>query len=213
MPEKAQLEEFWAGILEVNGRVNEKDPDIKGWQEEVKSSLGDLEPEEKLCLDEARFRKILKKAKSWSAPGPDGIVNFWWKVFPEAERALRLVTEEMLNATTPFPDWLVTGRTILIPKKGEAKDPGNYRPIACLNTQYKFATAVLADSLAAFVEANDLLPKEQRALRKAARGCVDCLAVDKMVITDAHCKGSRTLSVSGCQLSGICISHNSGLWV
>ena len=53
VPEKAQLEEFWAGILEVNGRVNEKDPDIKGWQEEVKSSLGDLEPKEKLCLDEA----------------------------------------------------------------------------------------------------------------------------------------------------------------
>ena len=195
VPVKAQLEEFWAGILEVNGRVNERDPDIKGWQEEVESSLGDLEPEEKLCLDEARFRKILKKAKSWSAPGPDGIVNFWWKVFPEAERALRLVTEEMLNAAIPFPDWLVAGRTVLIPKKGEAKDPGNYRPIACLNTQYKFVTAVLADSLAAHVEANGLLPQEQRALRKGARGCVDCLAVDKMVITDARFKGLRTLSV------------------
>ena len=195
VPVKAALEQFWAGILEVNGRVNEEDPDIKGWEEEMESSLGDLEPEEKLCLDEARFRKILKKAKSWSAPGPDGIVNFWWKVFPEAERALRLVTEEMLNAATPFPDWLVTGRTILIPKKGEAKDPGNYRPIACLNTQYKFATAVMADSLAAHVEANDLLPQEQRALRRGARGCVDCLAVDRMVITDARFKGLRALSV------------------
>ena len=37
VPVKAQLEEFWAGILEVNCPVNEKDPDIKGWQEEVKS--------------------------------------------------------------------------------------------------------------------------------------------------------------------------------
>ena len=36
----------------MNSRVNEKDPDM-GWQEEVESSLGDLEPEEKLCLDEA----------------------------------------------------------------------------------------------------------------------------------------------------------------
>ena len=59
--------------------------------------------------------------------------------------ALRLVTEEMLNAAIPFPDWLVTGRTILIPKKEKAKDPVNYRPIMCLNTQYKFATVVLAD--------------------------------------------------------------------
>ena len=68
MPERAQLEEFWAGILEVNSRVNEKDPDIKGWHEEVQSSLSDLEPEEKLCLDETQFREILKKAKSWLAP-------------------------------------------------------------------------------------------------------------------------------------------------
>ena len=95
----------------------------------------------------------------------------------------------MLNAAIPFPDCLVTGRTILIPKKGEAKDSGNYRPIACLNTQYKFATAVLADSLAAHVKTNDLLLQEQHALRKGARGCIDCMAVDKMVIIDARFKG------------------------
>ena len=116
-------------------------------------------------------------------------------MFPEAEHALRLVTEEMLNAVIPFPDWLVTGRTAMIPKKGEAKDPGNYRPIACLNTQYKFAMAVLADSLAAHVEANGLLPEEQRALRKGARGYMNCLAVDKVVITDARFKGLRTGSI------------------
>ena len=118
-----------------------------------------------------------------------------WKVFPEVGHALRLVTEEMLNAAIAFPDWLVTAKTILIPKKGKANDPGNYRPIACLNTQCKFATAVLADSLAAHVEANDLLPQEQRALRKGPRGCVDCLVVDKMVITNAHFKRLRTLNM------------------
>ena len=54
--------------------------------------------------------------------------------------------------------------------------------------------AVLADSIAAHVEANDLLLQEQRALREGARGFVDCLAVDKMII-DAPFNGSRTLSV------------------
>ena len=72
----------------MNGQVNERDPDIQSWKNKVEASLGDLEPEDRLCLDEARFRKILKKAKSWSAPGPDGIVNSWWKVFPEAGHAL-----------------------------------------------------------------------------------------------------------------------------
>ena len=79
--------------------------------------------------------------------------------------------------------------------QGDAKYSGNYRPIACLNIQYKFTTAVLADSLAVHVEANGLLPEEQCALKKGARGCVNCLAVDKVVITDARFKGLRTLRV------------------
>ena len=79
--------------------------------------------------------------------------------------------------------------------QGDAKYSGNYRPIACLNTQYKFATAVLDDSLAVHVEANGLLPEEQRALKKGARGCVECLAVDIVVITDACFKGLKTLCV------------------
>ena len=96
----------------------------------------------------------------------------------------------------PFPDWLVMGRTVLIPKrKGEEQDPGNYRPIACLNTKYKFATVVLADSVVAHIEATGVLPVEQHVLRKGARGCVDCLAVDKMVITNAKYNGSRSLSM------------------
>ena len=57
VPEKELLEQIWAGILEMNGQVNERDPDIQSWN------------------NEARFRKILKKAKSWSATGPDGIVT------------------------------------------------------------------------------------------------------------------------------------------
>ena len=35
VPEKALLEQLWAGILEVSGQVDERDPDVKGWKEEV----------------------------------------------------------------------------------------------------------------------------------------------------------------------------------
>ena len=37
----------------MNGQVKESDPDVKDWKEEVEASLGDLQLEEKLCLDEA----------------------------------------------------------------------------------------------------------------------------------------------------------------
>ena len=46
----------------------------------------------------------------------------------------------------------------------------------------KHPVQVRHGSLAAQVEANGLLPEEQRALRKGARGCMDCLAVDRRVM-------------------------------
>ena len=52
VPEKMQLEQVWAGILEEKDRVNECDPDLWDWQDEVDASLGKLEPEEKLYLED-----------------------------------------------------------------------------------------------------------------------------------------------------------------
>ena len=37
----------------MNGQVNERDPDIQSWKTEVEASLGDLETEDRLCLEEA----------------------------------------------------------------------------------------------------------------------------------------------------------------
>lgn len=35
------------------------------------------------------------------------------------------------------PQWMVTGKTVLVPKmKAYSNDPSKYRPIACLNTCY-----------------------------------------------------------------------------
>ena len=30
-------------------------------------------------LNAEQVRKIIKRKKNWSAPGPDRIANFWWK--------------------------------------------------------------------------------------------------------------------------------------
>ena len=80
---------------------------------------------------EAWFWKFLRKAKSWSAPGPDGMVNFWWKVFPEAGHALHLVPEELWNGAIPFLNWLVTGKTYLIPKTRKGKGPQVATGLSC----------------------------------------------------------------------------------
>ena len=46
-----------------------------------------------------------------------------------------------------IPTWFVKGRTVLIPKEGCKGRPEQYRPITCLNTEYKLFTAVTMEVL------------------------------------------------------------------
>ena len=128
-------------------------------------------------------------------PGPDGIHGFWWKVLPGARSLLKDLIGKVINETMPVPQWLVTGRTVLIPKCKPAGRPDQYRPIACLNTSYKIFTATVERILRRHVVNNNILLQEQCALKKGRRGCFDALMVDAMVCEDATFRG-RNLSVA-----------------
>jgi len=52
-----------------------------------------------------------------------------------------IVIEQSINQQTEIPQRMVTGRTVLIAKSKNTKEPSQYRPIACLNTMYKTLTA------------------------------------------------------------------------
>ena len=65
--------------------VNKDDPGVKEWLKETKKKVGRTSSDQ--CyrddsIDETKLRKALKKAKSWSAPGPDGIHTFGGKHSP-----------------------------------------------------------------------------------------------------------------------------------
>ena len=45
------------------------------------------------------------------------------------------------------PKWMLQGRTVLIPKKGDLAKPDNYRLITCLNTSYKLMASVINEVL------------------------------------------------------------------
>jgi len=94
-----------------------------------------------------------------------------------------------------IPAWFVRGRTVLIPKEGCQGRPEQYRPITCLNTSYKLLTAVLTEVLYEHVQLYDILPKEQYAVRRGRRGCLDALLVDSMVAREARLR-RRSLSVA-----------------
>jgi len=98
---------------------------------------------------------------------------------------LKGLIEQAINQRIEIPQWMVTGRTVLIAKSENTKEPGQYRPIACLNTMYKTLTAVVERVVRAHVMMHQILPQEQCALRKGRRGCFDALMIDSMVTEDA----------------------------
>ena len=69
-----------------------------------------------------------------------------------------------------------------------------HRPITCLNTALKLFTGTLTALLMDHVEAYDLIPREQKALRKGRRGCLGALVIDAAVAEETKETG-RNLSV------------------
>ena len=120
---------------------------------------------------------------------------FWWKGFPRAANILRKLVGRIVDGDEHIPDWLVRGRTVLILKDGCEGKPEQYRPITCLNTAYKLLTSSLALILQEHSTEYELIPPEQKALRRGRRGCLDALMVDFMVGQEAWLK-QRNLSVA-----------------
>ena len=94
-----------------------------------------------------------------------------------------------------MPDWLIRGRTVLIPKAGSTGSPDQYRPITCLNTMYKLFTSVLTRILMHHVSSKNLLPEEQKALRSKTRSYLDALVIDAAVAQESKTY-RRNLSVA-----------------
>ncbi len=69
--------------------------------------------------------------------------------------------EAMIEGRDGFPHLFVMGRAVLIPKRNEASEPTNFRPITCLNSAYKLMTGALCIILTRAV--GFVIPEEQRA--------------------------------------------------
>ena len=132
---------------------------------------------------------------NWKAPGPDGVRGFWFKNFSSLHPFLCKSLQQCV-VEGDVPGWMTKGRTVLIqkdPAKGTVV--GNYRPIACLPLMWKLLTGALAGKIYDHLNANSLIPVEQKGCRKGSRGTKDQLLIDKAILQDAK-KKHRFLSMA-----------------
>ena len=168
------IRDYWATI--VGKRLAFRgDPRIGEWANELSERV---RPQSLAKDKQETWRFVLRKAKSFKAPGPDGIPGALWKKVTVANRYL---LNWIPRAERKCPKWLPQGRVVLLPKGGDSSKPENYRPIACLNTCYKLITAFITEQLLDHLNSNHILPENQRALVRSVWGCTDAIATDRAI--------------------------------
>ena len=191
MPEMEKFVEFWGGIWEQN----EPTPNMP-WMEEVKAELSEkANIVSQFEITEEKLRKETSKRKNWTAPGIDGIQNYWWKKFTSAQKVLAKSFTSLYQDTSRIPEWWPSGRTVLLPKMKNLSDEKNYHPITCLNTSYKILTGLVAKYMREHALVNKIWDEGQLGAVEGVLGMVDQLIIDRCIMEEVK-QHHRNLAVA-----------------
>lgn len=189
--DKNNFSQFWQSIWSNPARFNQS----ATWLQTTEQSVNGLGAMQDANITLADVEDCVKKTSNWKAPGPDHIQNFWLKSFPALFPHFARAFNKILDDPTGFPQFLGRGVTYLLPKKGDLKDPKNYRPITCLSVVYKLLTSVLHKQIYKHCETNNIINPEQRGCVKRSLGCKEQLIIDEITIKQAEVK-RRNISMA-----------------
>ena len=109
------VKEFWKGVWETEGTGDPNHLALKEWADKTRAECTS-ERETQPITKEQAWARTVKKMAGWRAPGPDMIEGFWWKSLPGLASLLRKYLCEAMDGDRGIPDWMVRGRTVMIPK-------------------------------------------------------------------------------------------------
>ena len=191
MLEMDKFVDFWGDIWERKERTP-----YMPWMEEIGrqlhkkvNSFNDLT---------VIFDKVIKevaKRKGWTAPGIDGIQNYWWKKFESAQKALTRAFTKLKENNSMIPIWWPTGTMVLLSKTRNLEDEKHYRPFTCLNTSYKIMTGVIAKYIREHTMENEIWDEGQLGAVEGVTGTIDQLIIDRCIMEEVK-QYNRNLAVA-----------------
>ena len=190
-PDIGKVKKFWQNILEQEVKHNDDAQWIKDQEEELQQ-INQMEWKD-LTVEELRVN--MTRAANWKSPGPDRLPNFWIKQFKGLHKPMAEAYSEIIKDPKQMPDWLVDGATNLLPKKEETWIPKNYRPIACLPSNFKILTSVITDSMYSHLEKEAIMTPEQSGGKKDCYGCKDQLMINNTILENCK-KRKKNLSTA-----------------
>ena len=94
---------------------------------QIKESVQEPQKYE-FTLESTSARKVIKKKKNWSDPGPDKIANFWWKKADTSHEGVSKSIQAIANKPQDIRWWFTGDKTSLTPKPSQSSNE-NQRPI------------------------------------------------------------------------------------
>ncbi|XP_044745138.1 uncharacterized protein LOC123307002 [Coccinella septempunctata] len=180
-PTSGEMAEYWSKVWSRSTSHNENAAWIKA-EEEQQSDLQEMDAvhitEENICV-------TVKRMKNWTAPGVDGIHNYWWKALKSTHRVLSRLIQGALEQPQSVPEYLTQGITYMIPKKGDLKKPENYRPITSLSSIYKIITSIISHQIDTHLKRNNIMAWEQNGCKNKSKGSKELLIIDKTITRQA----------------------------
>jgi hypothetical protein len=147
-------------------------------EEDLKSLKEDLLNQETM-MDAIRTRGIA------SAPGEDGLTNPILKIQAESMAELLVEMLSKLLDVKKCPAIWKSSRTILLFKKGDRKQPGNWRPISLTSVVYRVIMARIAKSLFKLHSRIPLVSSNQKGFIPGIAGCSEHSSKANSVIHNA----------------------------
>ena len=188
-PEFKNLRNF--GIREDNTKIPQKK-----WMNTVAKKIGEkVRNVQEFTINGQKLYETVKKRKNWSAPGIDGIQNYWWKKLKGTWSSLLRCFNLWIEQPDEIPEWMTLGRTVLLPKTEDLSNEKNYRPITCLNTFYKIFTGMIKNCMKEHAERNDIWDRSQLGTSSAVLRIEDQLIIDDAIMDEVR-NQQKNLAVS-----------------
>ena len=166
--EKTIAEMFNAFFVEKIRKLKESIDSnlVKDPLERLKANVKDKNLSFKInSVSPMTVQKLMKQMAKKKSKGKDGIPQDCLLIGAEV---LAKPLSEIINASVEsgiFPDLWKEAIVVPILKKGDPKDPKNYRPVSCLSAASKILEKAVCDQLTRFFEVHKLLPSNQHGFR------------------------------------------------
>ena len=173
-------------IMEEGEQLGEVDKSQGGHAEESVMGEGHDEPTTDKRLEEdfteREVSRMIRKLKNCKAMGTDKVPNEAIKnSCPEYVEALVKLFNNIKKEGKSPGIWKV-GRLVLIHKKGDVTDIGNYRPLTVLASMSGLFSRVLNERLTEVVEDKKILGEVQQGFRRGRRGADNTFILNTIIM-------------------------------